>query len=129
MPITSPRARVASLVPFIVREYHPTPNPNALKCVLDRAVPALPTSEALGLRSYTSHDSSARDPVARALFEVQGVRNVLINETGWISIGKDPSATWESVKTGVERALHLVDGQVDSPAQTQAGGQSGDRHE
>lgn len=95
-------------MPLIVKEYQSTPNPNALKCVVDR--PIAPLSGASGpLRSYSMPAAAASDPLAAALFAISGVRNVLIHapgrEAGWISINKSPETDWRTLKPEIERVL------------------------
>jgi len=85
-------------VPYVVTEFVTTPNPNALKCVLD--VSPAPG----GPRSYTRAEDAAADPLGAALMAIPGVRNVLIHD-GWISVGKTPDAEWKRVKADVKRVL------------------------
>lgn len=84
----------------MVREFQSTPNPNAVKCVLDRVV----RSRESGPASYRSASACVEDGLARALFAVPGVAGLLINED-WITVNKDAKAEWKSVKAGVVRAL------------------------
>jgi hypothetical protein len=99
-------------VPLIVKEYQSTPNPNALKCVVDRAIAPLPGPPAT-LRSYSSPAAAASDPLATALFAIPGVRSVLVHapgrdssrEPGWISINKSADADWRTLKPAIERVL------------------------
>lgn len=86
---------------YRVSEWQGTPNPNAMKCLVEPA-----TSSALatgGVRAYRTPDAARDDPLGRALMSVEGVTNVLIHD-GWITIGKAPGASWRAVKAGVERA-------------------------
>lgn len=84
-------------MPYRIVRYDDTPNPNALKCILDRTV-------APGPRSYRSADQAAADPVAAALFAIPGVTGLLFSE-GWLTVSKAPETPWKSIKPGVERAL------------------------
>lgn len=77
--------------------YEETPNPNALKCILDRAISEHP-------KSFRSRDAAAGDALAEALFGVEGVAVLLMNGD-WMTINKAPAAGWKSVKSGVERVL------------------------
>ncbi|MFO0784985.1 MAG: NifU N-terminal domain-containing protein [Phycisphaerales bacterium] len=86
-----------------MREFQETPNPGAIKCLLEPAIAPLAPGRA-GPRSYRSAAAASSDPLAARLFEVAGVENVLI-ATDWITIGKSPSASWKTVKKDVERAL------------------------
>ena len=86
-------------MPYKVIDFQETPNPNALKCVLD----ASPAPD--GPRSYVkSGPAASADPLGAALMAIPGIHNVLIHH-GWITIGKSPDASWKSVKTAVQRAL------------------------
>lgn len=77
--------------------FEETPNPNALRCVLDGAVGE-------GVRSYRSADAARDDPLAAALFAVPGVTNVYIN-VDWLTVNKLPDASWRVVKAGVRKAI------------------------
>lgn len=98
-------------MPLVVKEYQSTPNPNALKCVVDRPIaPLTPlTPPAPALRSYASAAAATADPLAAALFAIPGVRNVLVHaparEPGWISINKSPETPWSALKPAIERVL------------------------
>ncbi len=87
-------------------EYQPTPNPNAMKCVVDVALPSLqsPTTRP---RSYATVASASADPFAQRLLQVRGVRSVLLTDS-WFTISKDATAEWNAVKLGVERAIAEV---------------------
>ncbi len=88
---------------YIVTKFEPTPNPNAMKCVLDRAVISAEDAP----RSYRSIASARDDPVAAALFGIGpagAVTGVLIN-SGWITVNKSPEADWKRVKQCVRDAL------------------------
>ncbi len=88
-------------MPYTVTRFQSTPNPNAVKCVLDRT-----TGEAV--RSYFNAGAAQDDPVASALFAIDGVTNVLINDD-WITVSKRPDAKWPAIKSAVERALRGVE--------------------
>ncbi len=85
-------------VPYTVTEFVTTPNPNAVKCVLDRS----PAPD--GPRSYVRAEDASGDPLGAALMAIPGVRNVLIHD-GWVSVGKAPDAEWKGVKAAVKRVL------------------------
>lgn len=84
-------------MPYSVRHFQPTPNPNAVKCILDRKATERP-------RSYFRAQEAAGDPLGAALFAIAGVTNVLISGD-WITVNKSPEADWKSVKAGIERVL------------------------
>lgn len=85
---------------YRVTRFEPTPNPNAVKCVLDRPMPDTP-------RSFFSPEQAARDPLAAALFALPGVTNVLIHSE-WITVNKSPQAKWPAIRAGVERVLEAA---------------------
>ncbi|HMN41394.1 MAG TPA: NifU N-terminal domain-containing protein [Phycisphaerales bacterium] len=87
-------------MPYAVSEYQTTPNPNALKCILDR--PLRPGADAL--RSFRDSDQARNDPLGLALLAVPGVASVLLADS-WLTVNKSPEARWPAVKAGVERAL------------------------
>lgn len=84
-------------MPYTVTSFEPTPNPNAVKCLLDRPASDRP-------RSFRCAEEAADDPIAAELFRIEGVNNVLINGD-WISVGKTPESDWRKVKDGVARVL------------------------
>lgn len=88
---------------YNVREFQETPNPAALKCVLDRPVDPLGEGHA-PIRSYRTPEAAAHDPLASRLFAVTGVANVLIADT-WVTVGKADSAAWKTLKPAIVKAL------------------------
>lgn len=100
-------------MPFKVISFESTPNPHALRCVLNaplpmpHAQPASPGSSPSpegGERSYRDAQQARGDAAAEAMFSVPGVVGVMIRE-GWMTISKAPSAKWSNVRAGVEKAL------------------------
>lgn len=87
-------------MPFHVTSFEPTPNPNAVKCLVE---PGPGT-----IRSYFSADQAADDPLGSALFSIPGVTNVLIHQS-FISICKSPDTRWTSVKPAIKRVLADAD--------------------
>ncbi len=76
-----------------------TPNPNAAKFVLDRDVPGE------GSRSYFDAESAADDLLASRLFEVDGIRALLIVEN-FITVTKTDDVDWPDLVDEVEEAIH-----------------------
>lgn len=93
-------------MPHTIVEFQATPNPNALKCVLDRPLLPAPSAPSAGpaIRSYRSAAAATDDPLGRALMGVSGVSSVLIAE-GWITINKAAGAGWPAIKKEVQRVL------------------------
>jgi len=81
-----------------VKSFQNTPNPNAVKCILDRKIADEP-------RSYLKAADAAADPLGSRLFAIDGVTNILIH-SDWITIGKRPEAQWKPIKAALERVLH-----------------------
>ena len=84
-------------MPFFVTEFESTPNPNAMKCWLDR-----PVSE--GPRSFLNVEMAAEDPIAAALFKQVGATCVLFNGE-WLTVNKPPDADWKSMKPKIRDVL------------------------
>ncbi len=84
-------------MPFVVTSYETTPNPNAMKCWLDRPVSA-------GPRSFLDAAMAAEDDLAAALFADAGATCVLYNGD-WLTFNKAPDADWRQVKKHLERVL------------------------
>lgn len=82
-----------------VVRFDATPNPNAIKCVLDAPIGD-------SVRSYFRAEEAraAGDALAMALFALPGVTNVLIH-TEWVTVGKSPDASWGAIKEGVRVAV------------------------
>lgn len=80
-----------------VREIQPTPNPNAVKFVLDQPVTDAPVS--------ILHPGDAEQhPLARRLFEIPGICAVLLLG-GFVTVNKTPDAKWPALKAKVKRVL------------------------
>ena len=88
-------------MPYALREFRDTPNPNAVKCVLDRSMGE-------GMRSYFNAAQAAGDPVASRLFAIEGVTNVLIHGD-WLTVSKRPEAAWGPIRRAVEQVLRGVE--------------------
>lgn len=82
---------------YHVIDFEITPNPNALKCWLDR-----PISD--GPRSFLNAEMAAEDPIAKALFERAGATCVLFNGD-WMTVNKSPDASWNTIKTRIRQIL------------------------
>jgi len=75
----------------------PTPNPNAIKFVIDRHVWEQPLS-------FFNADAARSFPLASELFAIPGVCGVLFLGD-FITVSKLPEATWASIKRNVRRVL------------------------
>lgn len=90
-------------MPYKVTEFQSTPNPNAVKCVLDRAI----RDPGAGSVAWRSAGAASGDPTAAAIFGIPGVNNLLIN-ADWITVGKAPEADWKAIKQEVKRVLGAI---------------------
>ena len=84
-------------MPFTVTRFESTPNPNAVKCWLDRPISEWP-------RSFLNVEMAREDDLAAALFERAGAVCVLFNGD-WVTVNKAPEADWTTVKAAVRRVL------------------------
>ncbi len=75
-----------------------TPNPRAAKFVLDRDVPGA------GSRSYFDRESADGDLLAARIFEVRGVRALLIVEN-FITVTKTDERDWPDLVDEVTEAI------------------------
>jgi scaffold Nfu/NifU family protein len=84
-------------MPYRVVEIQPTPNPNAAKFVLDRAVAEQPTS-------FFNADAAKGHALAEALFGVSGVSSLLFLGD-FVTVNKTPDAQWNEVTARVKAIL------------------------
>ena len=84
-------------MPYEVLEVQPTPNPNALKFLLDRQIAEHPTS-------FFNADAAADHAVARRLFAVPGVSSLLLLGD-FVTVNKSSEASWADIKAQVRRVL------------------------
>ncbi len=70
-----------------------TPNPNARKFIL-------PGHRFAQSRNFSSAESAAADPVARRLFGLEGVYNVLMAQD-FVTVNKRPDVAWEALEAAV----------------------------
>jgi hypothetical protein len=86
-------------MPYRVVRFEPTPNPNALKCVVEPSPGTIP-------RSYFNADQAvqAGDGLAVALFGIEGITNLLIHAS-FITVSRRPDAPWGAIRTRVRAVL------------------------
>jgi hypothetical protein len=82
---------------FRVTEIQPTPNPNAAKFVLDRAVAEQPTS-------FFNAAAAKGHPLAEALFAIPGVSSLLLLGD-FITVNKSPDVGWDKITPRVKAVL------------------------
>jgi hypothetical protein len=84
-------------MPFVVREIQPTPNPNAVKFVLDRPISESPTS-------FLNPGAAEGHPIAEALFAIPGVSSLFLLGD-FVTVNKVPAAKWPELKSKVKQVL------------------------
>lgn len=89
-------------MPFVVKSIEETPNPHAMKFLLDRRIAAKTLS--------FSRDSTPppADPLARNLLEIPGVDRIMFCDH-FVTVGKRPGAAWKSIQPSVEALLASAD--------------------
>ena len=85
---------------FSVVEVQPTPNPNALKFLLDRPITEQPTS-------FFDAGTATDHPVASRLFAIPGVSSLLLLGD-FVTVNKTPDASWPPIKNRVRQVLAEV---------------------
>jgi NFU1 iron-sulfur cluster scaffold homolog, mitochondrial len=86
---------------YRVKQFQETPNPNAVKCVLDRRIAERP-------RSYFRAEDAAGDDVGSRLFAIGRITNILIS-ADWVTVSKRPEAAWGPIRKAVEQVLGGVE--------------------
>ena len=85
-------------MPYTIREAQPTPNPNALKLVLDRPIATD------GPLSFLTPESGVGHSLAEQLFAIPGVVGLLfLND--FVTINKAPTAKWAEIRAKAARIL------------------------
>ena len=79
-------------------DIQPTPNPNALKFNLSVKVVEQ------GSKSYTSKEAAAESPLAKRIFELEGVTSVFMLGN-FVTVNKSPSASWNDLAPGIAEIL------------------------
>lgn len=87
-------------MPLSIKEVQATPNPNAMKFVLDGIVATTPAS-------FFNAEAAAGHPIASRLFAITGVQSVLLLGD-FITVNKAPEVKWTQVTPKVKRALAEV---------------------
>jgi len=76
---------------IIVQDVDLTPNPQALKFVLNESLLRSET------RNYSSMEDAENDPLAKGIFELAGVVSVFYMEK-FITVEKDPAVSWGQIQ-------------------------------
>jgi len=77
--------------------FEATPNPNALKCVLD-------TPRTGAIVSAGKIEETGGDALAIELLGIPGVIRVLLHTT-FVTICKEPGSDWKAIKREVQRCI------------------------
>ncbi len=98
LPLVADRvdATIADM-PWKVTETQPTPNPNALKYLLDAPISVSPAS-------FFNADAGKDHPIASHLFAIEGVTSVLLLND-FVTINKAPTAAWKAITPAVLKVL------------------------
>jgi hypothetical protein len=76
----------------------PTPNPNALKFTLNRTV-----TEGRS-KTYASPDAAEASPLAKKLFEIDGVKSIFFLNN-FITVTRQPGSDWVAIARQVEERI------------------------
>lgn len=76
---------------IIVQDVDLTPNPQALKFVLNETLLKRET------RNYSAEDEAKNDPLAKGIFEIDGVVSVFYMEK-FITVEKNPELSWGQIQ-------------------------------
>lgn len=82
---------------FRVQEIQQTPNPNALKYILDRPIVDHPTS-------FFNAASAKGNVLAEKLFAIEGVSSLLLLGD-FITVNKSADAKWDKISKAVKAVL------------------------
>jgi len=85
---------------FTVKDVQPTPNPNAMKFVLDRVIALQPAS-------FFNASAAAGHSIASRLFEVSGVASLLLLGD-FVTVNKQPQAKWPAITSKIKKILAEV---------------------
>lgn len=84
-------------MPFKVKEVQQTPNPNAMKFILDHAI-------CEGALSFFNRESAKGYPMAERLFAIPNIASLLFLED-FVTVNKTPAASWKPITAAVKKAL------------------------
>lgn len=80
-----------------VIDVQPTPNPNALKFVVEGTISNTPLS-------FFNPDAGREHPLASRLFAIPGVTSLLILND-FVTVSKSADATWKTITPAAKRVL------------------------
>jgi len=76
---------------LVVQDVDLTPNPQALKFILNEKLLNLET------RNYSTKEDANEDPLAKGIFDIEGVVSVFYMDK-FITIEKDPKVSWGQIQ-------------------------------
>ncbi|MFG0292518.1 MAG: NifU N-terminal domain-containing protein [Phycisphaerales bacterium JB050] len=82
---------------YKIIRFESTPNPNAIKCILDAPISDRP-------KSFLNAAAADDDPLGSPFFELPGIRNILVNDN-WISVNKLDETPWSTLKPALRRVV------------------------
>ena len=82
--------------------FNPTPNPNAGKFTVGRTI-----VDGKASRSFYTAEQAAADPIAAALFELDGVASIFMVED-FVTVTKQPDADWSDLIPRVTDTMERV---------------------
>lgn len=88
-------------MPYRIVDFETTPNPNALKCNLDREI----ASKTLSFRQAAD---GADHPLAGPIFAIPGVCGVMFCRD-FVTVSRESGRPWGPIRAGVEAALDSMD--------------------
>lgn len=86
-------------MPIKIIRIESTPNPNARKLIVE------PTAGSI--RSYFRAEDAQDDPLAKALFGIEEITNVLIH-TKFISVCAKPGSDWKALSKSLKSTLETI---------------------
>ncbi len=87
---------------YKVLEVQPTPNPNAMKFVLNREIASQPAS-------FFSANAAEGHSLARQLFEVAGVTSILVLGD-FVTVNKSDDTEWKKITPKIKAILGKYEG-------------------
>jgi Fe-S cluster biogenesis protein NfuA len=93
---------------LFVQDIDLTPNPNALKFVLNENLLKNET------RSYSNKDAASDDPFAKEIFEIDGVVSVFYMQK-FVTIEKKPDTNWSPIQKSFSDLIKNLDQDIIPP--------------
>ena len=91
----------AEMPNYVVTAIQRTPNPNALKFILDHVISKQPLS-------FFNPEAAGDHEIACRLFQVSGISSLLLLGD-FLTVNKRPEASWKAIKASVCEILLKLD--------------------